>query len=219
MMGRFIVLEGVDGAGTSTQARLLAKALRERGLPVHLTREPSDGPIGVLLRLVIAGRVVVPGVGTGARMPGWRTLALLFAADRLDHLEAEVLPNLRDGVSVVCDRYDYSSVVYQALLAGGDEQAVAWVRSLNRHARRPDLTVVLQVAPEVAARRRRRRSGMRELYDDDAVQRELVEGYRSLPRHFPEDAIVVVDASEEDEEGVAQRVFEVVWRRCFEAPS
>src|SRR5688572_15881873 len=112
--GSFIVLEGVDGAGTTTHTKILTETLRKRGLPVHPTREPSDGPIGVLLRQMLTGRVVVPGLH-GPRPPSWTTMALLFAADRVDHVEAEILPNLMDGVSVISDRYVHSSVAYQSI--------------------------------------------------------------------------------------------------------
>ncbi len=200
--GLFIVLEGVDGAGTTTHARRLAEALSARGLPVHVTHEPSDGPVGSLVRQVLTGRLVVPGMG-GGRAPGWRTMALLFAADRLDHMEAEIQPNLRDGVTVICDRYDHSSVAYQAAGGSGDEDAIGWVRGLNLHAPRPDLVVVLDVPAEVAARRRRERSGGRELYDDEELQRDLVHFYRDVERHFPEDRIVHVDADRSIEEVAA----------------
>lgn len=101
--GLFIVLEGVDGAGTTTHTKLLAASLGARGLPVHTTREPSDGPIGVMIRQILTGRLVVPGMN-GPRPPTWKTMALLFAADRADHVEAEIEPNLRDGVTVISDR-------------------------------------------------------------------------------------------------------------------
>ncbi len=200
--GLFIVLEGVDGAGTSTHARLLADALGARGLPVHVTREPSDGPVGSLIRQALTGRLVVPSMG-GGRAPGWRTMALLFAADRLDHLDAEIRPNLRDGVTVVCDRYDHSSVAYQATTAQGEEGALQWVRAINGHALRPDLVIVLDVPAEVAARRRHARSGRRELYEDEELQRQLAAFYRDIERHFPEDRVVHVDADRPVEEVAA----------------
>jgi dTMP kinase len=199
--GLFIVIEGVDGAGTTTQVRRLAEALRGRGLPVHLTHEPSDGPIGLLVRQVLAGRVVVPGIH-GGHAPGWGTMALLFAADRLDHLEAEVVPNLIDGVTVLTDRYDHSSVAYQSLLGGGDAQITEWVRTINARARRPDLTLVLDVSPEVAAERRQLRGQVRDLYEEDELQKKLAAIYRDIDRHFPEDRIVHVDG-DRDEDAVA----------------
>jgi dTMP kinase len=138
----FIVLEGIDGAGTTTQTRRVVEALRARNIPTLETREPSDGPVGMLLRQMLKGRVVA-AAGTGA--PGWQQLGLLFAADRLDHLEADVQPALAGGRWVLCDRYDYSSIAYQSAAAGSAE-AIPWLRELNRHAPRPDLTIVLDVA-------------------------------------------------------------------------
>ena len=91
--GHFIVIEGIDGSGTTTQCSILAERLVARGVPAHTTREPSDGPVGVLIRQILTGRVVVPG-RDGARPPGWTTMATLFASDRLDHLEADVIPTL-----------------------------------------------------------------------------------------------------------------------------
>lgn len=200
--GLFIVLEGVDGAGTTTHSGLLSKALAARGLPVHTTREPSDGPVGHMLRQILSGRVVVPGMH-GARPPSWTTMALLFAADRMDHLEAEIHPNIRDGVTVISDRYDHSSVAYQATTGGGDQGALAWVKELNTHARRPDLTVVLDVAPEIAARRRLERRGGREMYDDEELQRQLCDFYLRIEDHFPDDNVVHVDGDRSIEEVAA----------------
>ena len=91
--GRFIVLEGIDGAGTTTQTSLLAARLRRDGVHVRTTREPSDGPVGTVIRQILAGRIV----GAGGRAPGWATMALLFAADRMDHVESEIEPFVSAG--------------------------------------------------------------------------------------------------------------------------
>ncbi len=192
--GHFIVIEGIDGSGTTTQCSILAERLIDKGLPAHTTREPSDGPIGVLIRQILTGRVVVPG-RHGARPPAWATMATLFASDRLDHLEAEVIPNLIDGVTVICDRYDHSSVAYQTVSSGGDDDVSTWVRELNRRARRPDLTLVLDVNPEVAASRRGMRSGGPELYEIDEMQVELAKFYAKIDELFPTDMIRHIDAN------------------------
>lgn len=189
MEGRFIVLEGVDGAGTTTHSKRLVDALKRDRQPVHLSQEPSGGPIGGLLRQTLAGRVV--SSSRSGRPPGWNTMALLFAADRLDHLEVELLPNLRDGLTVVCDRYYHSSVAYQSITGGGEE-AIGWIQELNRYARRPDLTIVLDVPSGVAADRRRRRRGSDEIYDDEGLQAALGEFYAGLERHFPKERVVHV---------------------------
>lgn len=192
--GHFIVIEGIDGSGTTTQCSILADRLTEKGLPVHTTREPSDGPIGVLIRQVLTGRLVVAGL-QGARPFNWATMATLFASDRLDHLEAEVVPNLADGVTVICDRYDQSSVAYQTVSGGGGEDISNWVRELNRHARRPDLTLVLDVDPQGAARRRDGRSGSPELYEVEEMQVELAKFYAKIDELFPGDTIRHIDAN------------------------
>lgn len=190
--GLFIVIEGIDGAGTTTHSRLLAETLRARGLPIRSTREPSDGPIGVMIRQILSGRLVVPGMA-GPRPPSWATMALLFAADRVDHVESEILPNLVDGVTVISDRYDHSSVAYQSVTgAAGAPETVAWLRTINAQARRPDLTIVLDVSDDIARARRNARRVPIEIYDDDELQSKLAAFYRDIDRYFPKDKIVHV---------------------------
>jgi dTMP kinase len=130
-------------------------------------------------------------------------MALLFAADRLDHIEATIQPNLRDGVTILSDRYDYSSVAYQSLTSDGGGDAVPWVRDVNRFARRPDLTLVLDVDPAEAARRRRERSAAVELFEDLELQRQLARFYRDIDAHFPGDPIVHIDAGRSVDEVAA----------------
>lgn len=189
--GRFIVLEGIDGAGTTTQAARLVERLRaETRLPVKITREPSDGPIGSLVRQVLTGRIVSPG----GRAPGWATMALLFAADRMDHVESEIEPFLMQGGVVVSDRYDASSLAYQSVSSGrGGDKAVQWIRELNLHALRPDLTIVLDLPSEVAAARREVRGEAAQLYEQNEVQRALAVFYRDLAKHMPDDRVVIID--------------------------
>jgi len=122
-------------------------------------------------------------------------MALLFAADRLDHLEAEILPNLRDGVTVISDRYDLSSLAYQSQTSSDAESVVSWVRELNRYARRPDLTLVLDVGADVAARRRESRAANTELYEEDELQRHLATAYRDAERFVPGDKLVHIDGN------------------------
>jgi len=208
--GRFIVLEGIDGAGTTTQtARLVERLRAESKSHVKITREPSDGPIGSLVRQVLTGRIVIPG----GRAPGWTTMALLFAADRMDHVESEIEPFLQQDGIVVSDRYDASSLAYQSVSSGrGGEKAVDWIRQLNQHALRPDLTIVLDLPPDVAATRREVRGEAAQLYEQNEVQRALAVFYRDLPKHMPNDRVVVIDGSGTIED-VHRRVYETYLAR------
>ena len=190
--GRFVVLEGIDGAGTTTQTQRLATRLRRESVPVRTTREPSDGPIGALIRQVLTGRIVVPD----GRAPGWATMALLFAADRMDHVESDIEPFLATGGIMISDRYDASSLAYQSVSSGhGGEDAVEWIRSLNRYAMRPDLTVVVDLAPDVAAVRRATRGEPAQLYEQNEVQRALAVFYKNLESHLPNDRVVIIDGA------------------------
>lgn len=168
MDGRLIVLEGLDGAGTTSQTRRLVETLAGQGRRAHATREPSDGPIGRLLReMLTGGHAPAPG-----QRVGQDTFALLFAADRMDHLQREVEPALARGDVVVSDRWYHSSLAYQ-----GTEAARAWIRSLNARARRPDLTVLLRVRAEVAAARRHAAGRVQELFEDLPMQQRVEAGY------------------------------------------
>jgi dTMP kinase len=140
-------------------------------------------------------------------------MTLLFAADRLDHVETEVAPRLRDGDVVISDRYDLSSLCYQSIAPDvppndgvldpvGDAApasvaaatpTVEWIRALNRCARRPDITLVLDVSPTVAAQRRCLRGGPAELFDDSRLQRELADAYRRCDDLVPGDRVVHVN--------------------------
>ncbi len=184
--GLFLVLEGIDGAGTTTQARLLKRWLERRGEPVHTTAEPSGGPIGTLLRQALGGRVV----GRDGQRLCPESIALLFAADRFDHLRTEVEPHLRAGTHVLCDRYDHSSLAYQ-----GIENDARWVSNLNAAARRPDLVMFLDVDPAVASRRRAHRGGTPEIYEVDALQVRIAEAYRDMERWRPSDRVLRIDGN------------------------
>jgi len=172
--GRFLVLEGLDGAGTTTQSRLLADCLRQAGGRVHLTAEPSGGPVGALVRQVLARRIS----GASGREFDAEALALLFAADRLDHFRADVEPHLAAGCDVVSDRYTLSSLAYQSLTTGD----ARWVEAVNARAPAPDLTIFLRVRPAVAWRRRFAESGSRELYELPAFQRRVARSYERCLR-------------------------------------
>lgn len=168
--GGLIALEGIDGSGTTTQTHLLVEALArgDGGTPALravATREPSGGPLGVLLRQALNAQ---PALDPGA-------MALAFAADRLDHWEREVAPQLRQGVHVITDRYVYSSLAYQSVLL-----PERWVFAINARAPAALLTIYLRLDPQIAARRREARGQAAEIYETDPMQRAVAARYDRL---------------------------------------
>jgi len=151
-MGRFIVFEGGEGVGKSTQSRLLAEALRARGLEVVTTREPGGTPGAEAIRALLLS----------PQGPGWgaRAEALLFAAARADHVETLIRPALARGAWVVCDRYLDSSRAYQGGGSGLGDQDILTLHRIGSEGLLPDCTVLLTLDPaEAAARALRRDAG------------------------------------------------------------
>lgn len=145
MRGRFIALEGGEGSGKSTQARLLAEALARRGIAAVLTREPG-GTLGAeAIRELL---LHPPGEGWNARAE-----ALLFAAARSDHVEKLIRPALDRGEWVVCDRFVDSSRAYQGGAGALGDEAVVTLHRIGSEGFRPDLTLLITVPPEVARAR------------------------------------------------------------------
>jgi dTMP kinase len=208
--GLFIVLEGIDGSGTTTQAKLLVEALQRNERRALYTAEPSGGPIGRLIRRALQSRWD-PELDGAERRLEWSSLALLFAADRLDHAGSVIVPALEAGSVVVSDRYDLSSLIYQSLTAPDPAAALEWVRGLNAQARRPDLTVVLEVAPEAAEKRRELRGAPADLFEERALQERLAAAYRAAESFVPGDQLVRVSAIAEIEQ-VAAAVAQAVSR-------
>jgi dTMP kinase len=202
-LGRFVVIEGLDGAGTTTQSALLAGRLRRDGRRVHLTAEPSSGPVGALIRQVLRGRI---GGGRGGKhaFDPW-ALALLFAADRRDHFHTEIAPKIVDDVDVVCDRFTMSSLAYQ----GAQLRDVRWIEGINREAADATVVIFLRVRPEVALRRRRAASIDREIFEVDAFQREVARSYDQAIRRLRRAGERVVEI---DGEAPVEQVAEAVWR-------
>ena len=166
--GVFIVVEGLDGSGISTQIAFLRRWLSERGIAVEATKEPSRGPFGAVIRQAIEGRLTLDD----------RTLALAFAADRVDHLHNPVngiRQHLTAGRWVLCDRYVLSSLAYQGA-AGLDPD---WLLQINAFALEPDVTVFVDTPPEICIERIHQRSSSLELYDDVHQLRAIHRLYRT----------------------------------------
>lgn len=196
---RFIVVEGLDGAGTTTQTFLLAERLRAAGVAVTTTREPTDGPVGRTIRQTLRRDPGAPAV---------HTLPWLFAADRADHLAREVEPELALGRWVISDRYYHSSLAYQSLTLPMEQ-----VHALNATFRAPDLTLFLDVSVETCLLR----IGdlpTKEIFEERR-QLEAICGSYERTRHFLTargERIVAVNGAMEVEAVTEALMRQVEWR-------
>ena len=173
--GVFIVFEGIDGSGKSTHIKALAEELRSKGYGVLQTSEPSKDRIGNFIRRYAERN--------DSRLTP-ETEALLFAADRFEHVKTVIEPALRRGRIVISDRYLYSSLAYQG--AGGLE--VDWIREMNRFAPKPDLGILLDILPEFSLQRVNRR---KTVFEDSDYLRKVRNIYLQL---VEEGELVRIDA-------------------------
>jgi len=185
--GRFISLEGVDGSGKSTQASLLADALRDRGHDVLAVREPGGTALGEAIREIV--------LGPDAMSP-WAE-ALLFAAARAQLVADVVRPALESGRWVVADRFLDSSLAYQGTARGLGIDQVAQVNAPGIGDCLPDLTIILDLVPSSAIDRRAGRASVDRIEGEgEALQEAVAEGYREVARIHPERiALISADGS------------------------
>lgn len=189
----FIVIEGIDGSGVSTQAERLEKKLRDEGREVYLTKEPTDGPAGAMIRLVLAGRLVHQKDVLELQSFEPHALALLFAADRMDHLHTDIIPKLNIGVTVISDRYYLSSYAFQGL-----DVDLEWLQGINSHCLRPDLTIFLNVNSAICYKRIQRRRWHVELFEEQAKLEEVRKNYLRVIQHliWQGENIVIIDGNQ-----------------------
>ena len=195
--GRFIVFEGIDGSGKSTQVRRLKAYLCSKGIKCEETREPQDErPVGALLRKALKGEI---SLDEG-------TIALLFAADRLDHIR-QMKSKLESGISIICDRYFFSSFAYNDTSLDGE-----WVFEINAEAMRnlmPDMVIFLDLPSEVSLARVAAR-GKKELYENVERQERVRKNYFSVFKRFEDKLNITVIDGAEDSAEVAKKVHKAV---------
>lgn len=172
--GFFIVFEGLDGSGTTTQARLFHHYLSEKGAAAVLTCEPTDEPVGKLIRDALTGRVVSPRSNEPVKLSE-DALCLLFAADRVEH--SRWIEGARDmGTHVVCDRYVLSSIAYQSLDPAISPERVVEV---NQGIAVPDLTFMLKVPVDQCLQRLEQRNDSPTIYEEKAFLQGIDKNYES----------------------------------------
>ena len=185
--GKFIVFEGLDGSGKTTQMRALVEYLEGKGEACYSTREPTDSAFGTQLRNCMKGKIDTNEY----------TIAALFAADRLDHILDSVngiKKKLDEGINVFCDRYYFSSYAYN-----GEFVPFEWVVELNRPARemmKPDLTVFIDLSSEESMRRVGLRSEA-ERYETMEKQQKIRQRFFTAFKRFPEEKVTIVTSDED----------------------
>ena len=201
--GRFIVFEGLDCSGTSTQNQMLLAWATTLGLPFSFTAEPSDNYLGKVLRQSLKQTIAFDK----------RTLALLFAADRVEHLRSRegILAQLGRGRHVVCDRYLLSTLAYQM----DDDVQIDYLLSINRFARTPDATIFVSTPPDVCARRMVARDHT-ELFDTIDIQRRVYANYLSLLERTDVSGTLHVVDGDRDPEVVSNDIQSIVSKIVLE---
>jgi dTMP kinase len=207
MRGKFITFEGGEGTGKSTQAAMLALRLESCGLAVQLTREPGGSPGAEIIRHVLL---------TGAAKPlGADVEAMLFAAARDDHVQCTILPALRSGKWVVCDRFADSTRVYQGILGQVDQKLINVLERVSVGELSPDLTVLLDLPVQAGLERAKLRRGnaQADRFEGEGAEfhERLRDAYLAVAAREP-DRCVVIDASA-SKEVVANAIWQAVESR------
>jgi len=184
--GFFIDIEGLDGSGSSTQVRLVAKELKKEKIKPYLTKEPTKGPIGRLVRQALEGKF-------NALPPA--SIQLLFAADRGRHLNVEIIPQLEKRKMVITDRYAWSSVAF-----GSVELSREWLLNLNKDFILPDLTIFIEVSPAICLKRIAKEKKGIELFEERGKLERAWDAYHSIVSKYWWTHIAVVDGEKEKKE-------------------
>ncbi len=210
MAGRLIVIEGLDGAGTTTLTDLATTTLRAAGHDVLAAANPSDGPLGELARRFLRHEVDFDE----------RVIAMIFSGDRLDHARRVIEPAIAAGTWVLCDRYYLSTLAYQGARIAADsgidlDTAIEWCAGLNRFVPRPEVTYFLDVDRGERERRLRSRPGRPERYDAGPTAAEVEAAYRRAREFLAAagETFVDVDGSVPAADASARLVDDLLGRR------
>ncbi len=178
--GVFIVIDGIDGSGKTTHSRRLCDLLRRKGFDTIYTMEPSKGRIGMFIRDEV--------INKGKTSP--EVEALLFAADRFEHLNFEILPLLNKGKIVISDRYLYASIAYQ----GAQSIDLKWIDEMNYFALKPDLAIYLDVSSELGLARK---ESTKSVFENLELQKKVRGIYLDLVK---KGRLILVDGARRIEE-------------------
>ncbi len=197
--GKFIAFEGIDGSGKSTQIALLREKMKAKGIDCYTTMEPTDSPIGSLIHQVMTGRVKTDN----------RAIAALFVADRLDHLLNDVngiAHKIDEGVTVLTDRYYFSSYAYHSV-----DLPMDWVILANEQSSlilKPTVNIFIDISPDLALERIAKNRCQRELFEEKSRLVQVREKYlEAFERLKDEERVLVVDGNRKEQE-IADEIWE-----------
>ena len=194
--GKFIVFDSLDGAGNSTQVKLLADNLNKIGKRTHITKEPTSGLIGGLIKSQLTH--------------DWKSsqicLQLLFSADRAYHLEKEVVPLLKKGINVISDRYFFSTMAYGNL----EINDLDWLIEINKKFILPDLTFFLKVSPRICIERIKKDRFEITLFEKEKVLEKVWQNYEILAKKFKN--VFVIDGERSVDE-ISEEIRDIVKKK------
>lgn len=191
--GKFIVIEGLDGSGSTTQVSLLTDFLKLNRINTVQTKEPTDNVIGGLIRGALTGVYSLPSV----------SMQLLFSADRGHHLDRLIEPKIKEGIWVVCDRYMWSTVAF-----GSINVDKVWLLDTQKYFLKPDLTLFLKVSPKKCVERITKNRYDVELFEEEQKLKRVWSCYSWLAKKFPKE-IKIVDGGGSEKE-VFERILHYV---------
>ena len=186
--GKFIVFEGIDGSGKSTQIKLLAQYLKEKGVPLYITREPTDSPFGALAHQCMTGRIDTDD----------KTIAGVCVADRIDHIFNKtngLLDKIHNGVTVLSDRYYFSNYAYQGVYMPMD-----WLIEANRfsaEALKPDVHIYIDVEVQTSAKRLQSRGDLERYEQEDTMCKIREKYFEAFERLKDSERVRVVKSQKE----------------------
>ena len=198
----FIAFEGIDGSGKSTQVKLLSEKLKQEGFKIYTTFEPTDSPIGSVIKNIFRHRIEADH----------RTIAGLYVADRLDHLLNKtngILKKMEEGYTVITDRYYFSSYAYQ-----GTHMSLDWViqaNSLSAELLRPGLTIFIDVPPEVCMQRLSEGRDMIQLYESlENLHNVRAKYFEAFDKLKNDEKVFIIDGNRPFE-----AIFNDVWAKVY----
>lgn len=197
--GKFIAFEGIDGSGKSTQIRILAERLKMQGDTCYTTMEPTDSPIGSLIHQIMTGRIKTDN----------KVIAALFVADRLDHLLNDVdgiVSKVNEGITVLTDRYYFSSYAYQSV-----DMPMDWIIQANEQSSqilRPTVNIFIDTDPDIAMERIARNRFHRELFEKKSRLIEVREKYlEAFEKRKDVEQVMIIDGNRSERE-IAEDIWE-----------